>query len=326
MLYWSKMYKTRYIFIACMLAWSALISAHTPLSPETRHFLSIHGDAGYSALLHTIAGQKPSTGMAAMVGFDYRLFHNNFIFSAGIEGMYELNANHLDDHDEAIPMMDTEGDIFQMHVHVDKSRDLAHMANVNIPLLFGGEWGRFYFMVGPKVAINLYGMTASSAQITTYGEYDKYYDDFYDMVNHQFVSNQYMSSASLPLKWNFNIMAHAEIGGRVGHMFKHQQFRINPDKVRMYLAAFVDFGLLNLHVSSGGSPIFGYRETDQGVQFYLQPLLMSSLADNAVFRNLNVGIKYTIAFELPKQGKSYIYDNNKVGRDYRIRGGNQGLK
>ncbi len=316
----------RYIFIACLLAWSALISAHTPLSPETRHFLSLHGDAGYSAILHTIAGQKPSAGMAAMIGFDYRLFHNNFIFSAGVEGMYELNANQLDDHDEAIRMMDTEGDIFNMHVHVDKSRDLAHMANVNIPILFGGEWGRFYFMVGPKVAINLYGMTASSAQITTYGEYDKYYDDFYDMINHQFVSNQYMSSAALPLKWNFNIVAHAEIGGRIGHMFKHQQFRINPDKVRMYLGAFVDFGLLNLHVASGGSPIFGYRETDKGVQFYLQPLFQSSLADNAVFRNLNVGIKYTVAFELPQKGKSYIYDYNKVGRDYRIRGGNQGLK
>lgn len=316
----------RYIFIACMLAWSALVSAHTPLAPETRHFLSLHGDAGYSAMLHTIAGQKPSTGVAGMIGFDYRLYHNSFIFSAGVEGMYELNVNHLDDHDEAIRMMDTEGDIFNMHVHVDKSKDLAHMANVNIPILFGGEWGRFYFMVGPKVAISLYGMTASSAQITTYGEYDRYYDDFYDMVNHQFVSNQYMSSATLPLKWNFNIMAHAEVGGRVGHMFKHRQFRLNPDKIRMFLGAFVDFGLLNLHASSGGAPVFGYRETDKGVQFYLQPLLHSSLADNAVFRNLNIGIKYTIAFELPQKGKSYIYDSNKVGRDYRIRGGNQGLK
>ena len=320
------MHKRRYLFIVCLLAWSALICAHTPLSPETRHFLSLHGDAGYSAILHTIPGQKPSTGMAAMLGFDYRLFHNNFIFSAGVEGMYELNANRLDDHDEAIPMIDTEGALFNMHVHVDKSRDLAHMANLNIPLLFGGEWSRFYFMVGPKIAIRLYGMTASSAQITTYGEYDRYYDDFYDMVNHQFVSNQYMSSAALPLEFNFNVMAHAEIGGRVGHMFKHRQFRVNPDKVRMYLAAFVDFGLLSLHASSGGSPIFGYRETDKGVQFYLQPLFRSSLADNAVFRNLNIGIKYTIAFELPKPGKSYIYDNNKVGRDYRIRGGNQGLK
>ena len=310
----------------CMLVCSTLMWAHTDLAPETRHFFSLHGDAGYSALLHTIEGQKPSAGVNAMIGFDYRLYHNNFIFSIGAEGMYELNINHMDDRDEAIPMRDTEGDIFKMHVHVDKSLDLAHMANVNVPVLFGGEWGRVYFMVGPKVSLNLYGMTTSSAQITTYGEYDKYYDDFYDMVNHQFVSDQYMSSAKMPMKWNFNIMAHAEVGGRIGHMFKHQQFRINPDKIRMFLAAFVDFGLLNLHVSSGGSPVFGYLETDKGVQFYLQPLMQSALADNAIFRNLNIGIKYTIAFELPQKGKSYIYDSNKVGRDYIKRGGNQGIK
>ena len=54
--------------------------------------------------------------------------------------------------------------------------------------------------------------------------------------------------------------------------------------------------------------------------------MQSALADNAVFRNLNVGIKYTIAFELPQKGKSYIYDSNKVGRDYIKRGGNQSIK
>lgn len=316
----------RYGFIVCVLVCSTLMWAHTDLAPETRHFFSLHGDAGYSALLHTIEGQKPSAGVNAMIGFDYRLYHNNFIFSIGAEGMYELNINHMDDRDEAIPMRDTEGDIFKMHVHVDKSLDLAHMANVNVPILFGGEWGRVYFMVGPKVSLNLYGMTTSSAQITTYGEYDKYYDDFYDMVNHQFVSDQYMSSAKMPMKWNFNVMAHAEVGGRIGHMFKHQQFRINPDMVRMYLAGYVDAGILNLIVSSGGAPVFGYLETDKGVQFYLQPLMQSALADNAIFRNLNIGIKYTIAFELPQKGKSYIYDSNKVGRDYIKRGGNQGIK
>ena len=102
--------------------------------------------------------------------------------------MYDLNANRLDEHDEVLLMRDTEGDIFNMHVHVDKSRDLAHMVNLNIPLLVGGEWGRFYFLVGPKVSLNLYGSTSSVAQITTYGEYDRYYDDFYDMPNHQFVT------------------------------------------------------------------------------------------------------------------------------------------
>lgn len=314
------------VCIVCVSLSCLCASAFTPLSPETLHFISLHGDLGYSALLHTIAGQPPAAGLNANIGADYRLYHNNFLFSIGIEGMYDLNANRLDEHDEVLLMRDTEGDIFNMHVHVDKSRDLAHMVNLNIPLLVGGEWGRFYFLVGPKVSLNLYGSTSSVAQITTYGEYDRYYDDFYDMPNHQFVTGQHMGSATMPMKWNFNIMAHAEIGGRINHMYKHKQFRLHPDKVRMYLAVYADFGVLNLHASSGGAPLFDYRETDQGVQFYIQPLMMSSIADNATFRNLNVGIKYTVAFELPQKGKYHVYDYYKVGRDYRKRGGTQSIK
>lgn len=300
--------------------------AHTPLSPETRHFVSLHGDLGYSALFHTIPDQKPAAGMNTDFGLDYRLFHNTFLFSIGVEGMYELNANHLENINMFLPMIDTEGDLFNMHVQMDKSRDLTHMVNVNIPVLFGGEWKRFYFMAGPKVSLNMYGATSSKAQYTTFGEYERYYDDFYDMPNHQFETGRQMASGTLPMKWNFNIMAHLEVGGRIGHMFKHQQFRLNPDMVRMYLAVYADYGVLNLY--SGATEdvgTFGYRETDKGVQFYVQPLMLSNLAAGAKFHNMNIGIKYTVAFEIPTASKSYIYDWKKEDRDYRKRGGNQSI-
>lgn len=314
----------RYIFIVCSILLCVSASAFTRLTNETYHFVSLHGDLGYSMLLHSIQGQTPASGMNTNIGVDYRLNHNNFLFSVGVEGMYALNANKLDKLDVSIPMMDTEGDLFDMHVLVDKSKDLSHMVNLNIPLLVGGEWGRFYFLVGPKVSLNLYGSTSSTAQVTTYGEYDRYYDDFYDMPNHQFVTGQQMSSANIPLKWNMNVLAHLELGGRINHMYKNKQFHLHPDRVRMYIAGYVDFGLLNIHHTSGGAPLFEYRETDQGVQFYIQPLLVSSMSDNAVFRNLNFGIKYTIAFELPQHGKSFIYDYKK--NEPFKRGGNQGIK
>lgn len=302
------------------------MSAQTELNPEITHFVALHGDAGYSSLLHSMKGRTPAMGINANIGIDYRLQYNHFLFSVGAEGMYQLNANHIGQLTETIRMRDTEGEQFDMHVRVDKSQDLTHMANANIPILFGGEWNRFYFLVGPKVSVNLYGATSSTAQVTTYGEYERYYEDFYDMENHQFVSGQPMASALLPMKWNFNIMAHLELGGRIGHMFRHKQFRLNPDKNRLYLAGFVDFGLLNIHNNKNGKPLFDYQETEQGVKFFIQPLLLSNLSDNVFFRNMNVGIKFTVAFEMPKHGKSYIYDSNRVERDYRKRGGNQGLK
>lgn len=316
----------RYVLIVFAALYCLCAGAYTRLTPETRHFVSVHGDLGYSALLHNISGRKPSTGMNTNIGVDYRLYHNNFLFSGGLEAMYELNSNKMDNFDETIRMMDTEGDAFDMHVLMDKSRDLSHMVNVNIPLLIGGEWNRFYFLIGPKFSINVYGATSSRVQYTTYGAYELYYDDFYDMPNHQFESRQTASSGALALKWNFNIMAHVEIGGRLGHFTTYKVFRRNPDKTRMYLAAYMDFGVLNLHTGKEGSPVFEYKETDKGVQFYVQPLMLSNLAAGAIFRNLNVGIKYTIAFELPQRGKSYIYDYDRIENHYRRRGGNQTIK
>ena len=305
---------------------SAGIRAFTRLTPETHHFVALHGDLGYSALLHTIPGQRAAAGVNANMGIDYRFFRNNFILSVGAEGMYELNSNNLKAVDMTVPMMDTEGDLFQMHVMMDKSRDRSHMVNLNIPLLIGGEWKRFYFLLGPKVSINMYGSTSSKAEYTTFGEYDRYYDDFYEMPNHQFESGRKMSSSSIKMKWNFNILAHAEIGARIGHMYKHQMFRLNPDMIRMYVALYADFGVLNLHSASKTDVgTFGYRETDEGVQFYVQPLMLSNLASGAVFRNLNVGVKFTVAFELKQNSKSYIYDYHRVERHYRKRGGTQAI-
>lgn len=305
---------------------SAGIRAFTRLTPETHHFVALHGDLGYSALLHTIPGQRAAAGVNANMGIDYRFFRNNFILSVGAEGMYELNSNNLKAVDMTVPMMDTEGDLFQMHVMMDKSRDRSHMVNLNIPLLIGGEWKRFYFLLGPKVSINMYGSTSSKAEYTTFGEYERYYDDFYEMPNHQFESGRKMSSSSIKMKWNFNILAHAEIGARIGHMYKHQMFRLNPDMIRMYVALYADFGVLNLHSASKTDVgTFGYRETDEGVQFYVQPLMLSNLASGAVFRNLNVGVKFTVAFELKQNSKSYIYDYHRVERHYRKRGGTQAI-
>lgn len=316
----------RYLFIVCCMLMSAGIRAFTRLTPETHHFVALHGDLGYSALLHTIPGQRAAAGVNANMGIDYRFFRNNFILSVGAEGMYELNSNNLKAVDMTVPMMDTEGDLFQMHVMMDKSRDRSHMVNLNIPLLIGGEWKRFYFLLGPKVSINMYGSTSSKAEYTTFGEYERYYDDFYEMPNHQFESGRKMSSSSIKMKWNFNILAHAEIGARIGHMYKHQMFRLNPDMIRMYVALYADFGVLNLHSASKTDVgTFGYRETDEGVQFYVQPLMLSNLASGAVFRNLNVGVKFTVAFELKQNSKSYIYDYHRVERNYRKRGGNQNI-
>ena len=312
----------RYANIFLLMLVCTVATAHTKLTPEIRHFISLNGDLGYAALLHNIPNHPSSTGINTNIGVAYRLYYNRFVLSVGAEGAYQLNANQIEDRDFTIPMKDTEGEAFDMHVLVAQSQDRTHMVNLNIPVLLGGEWGRFYFAAGPKVAINVYGAAMSKALYTTYGEYNLYYDDFHDMPNHQFVTDNTMQSGTLPMKWNLNILAHAEIGVRLGKI--DNRSRSAKNNIRMYIGAYADCGILNLVSGKYAYPIFDYHETeDQGVQFYVQPLMRSNLTNGAIVRNLNVGIKYTIAFEILQPGKSYKYEHKKTKQLKRNRGGNQ---
>ena len=299
-------------------------NAHTRLTPETHNYVTVHGDLGASVLLHNIPNQKPGAGMNGIIGVDYRLYHNNFLFTIGAEGMYNLFVNPLDNVHDTLMMNDTEAQLFGMNVLVKSSRDRAHMVNVNVPVLVGGEWGNFYFLVGPKLSLNLYGATSSSALATTYGDYDRYYDDFYDMPNHQFETNKPLESGMIAMKWNMNVLAHVEIGGLFQTVKKHRGYTRYAEKVRTYLSVYADFGVLNLRSSQGGNPIFGNRETDQGeVQFYVEPLLTSDLSDGKIFRSLSIGVRYTVSIPMPERGKSYKYNHKRSSVLNRKRRGTQ---
>ena len=308
-----------FIALACAYA-----QAQTRLAPEIHHFISLNGDLGYSALLHPAIKEYPfSNGLDAHFGVNHRFYYNNFLMSIGVEASYQLNFNHMKDLDFTIPMRDTEGEFFQMHVIVDNSQDKTHMVNVNVPFLLGGEWKRFYFLVGPKLAFNVYGSASSKAEYTTSGQYGRYYDDFYDMENHQFVTENVMESGLLDIKWNTNFLMHFEIGARIDDFYKHKSFHIKKEWMRMYLSAYVDAGVFNLLYAQKNKVIFGYHETeDKGLQFFIQPLLLSSLANNVEVRNISTGVKFTMAFEIPQKGKSYIYRSENEKRKFK-RGGNQ---
>lgn len=266
--------------------------------------------------------------MNAAIGCGYRYNRNNFVFSVGIEGSYCFTAFNISNLDFLLPMRDTEGDLFDMRIRVSRSRDVTRMADICIPVLLGGEWGRFYWMAGPKLAISVYGSAYSRAEYTTIGEYDRYYDDFQNMPDHQFVSDQITESELLPVKWNMDVRAHLEIGARLDRFNRYKGFHAKKAETRMYLAVYADAGLLNLRSEAGNIPIFDYKETpDAGLQFFIQPVMRSSLTDRTFVRNIHAGIKFTVAFELQQRGKSYKYDDSSLLRRASLkRGGNQALK
>ncbi len=301
--------------------------AFTRLNAELEHYLTLNGNLGFASLLNSIEGQPVSPGMDTELGIGYRVFYNDFVFATNIALSYNLYSSSHRMVNTHIDMLDTEGDPFKMHVYVNNGKDLTHALNLNLPLLVGGEWGRFYFLVGPKFAYNVYGTVNTTADCTTSGVYERFYEDFYNMPNHQFRNEQQITTEETPkLKWNFNLMAHAEIGWSINTGYLQKKINNEPQKITWFASLYADYGLLNINtVPNGATDLFYYKETNEGVKYYLTPLLLSSSASGAVFNNLNIGVKFTVLFQMPIAPKAFIYEASKNTRDWK-RGGTQAIK
>lgn len=309
------------------LLYSVMGFAFTRLNAETEHYVTFNANIGYANLINSIQGQPVSPGIDTELGVGYRIFHNDFLFATGLGCSYNFYVSNQPIVDTKIDMLDTEGDPFKMHVYVNHCQDLAHAVNLNIPLLIGGEWGRFYLLAGPKFAYTLYGVTEAKAQCTTSGIYDRFYNDFFDMPNHQFETEQEISNGGKEkLKWGFNLMAHAEVGWCINRQALDKKYHLQPEKVTWFVSLYADYGLLNINTAPADAEnTFYYKQTDEGVKYYVTPLLLSKPAYNAAFNNLSVGVKFTVLLQLPIAPKQFIYDSDKNTRDWK-RGGTQAIK
>lgn len=277
--------------------------AYTRLNPELHHFFSADVALGYASLLNNSEQVETGSGVAAHIGVGYRVLYNRFLFATGAELYYMYNAYSMSAAMLNLKMVDTEADPFTLHVDATAGRDWVSALNLNIPLFMGMEYRRFYFLAGPKLCINIANQMQAQATAITTATYDKYIEDFEDMPNHML--GQYdLSSGNQRAPWNIDVMAHVEIGGRIGSFSFDKGGDIVHPKHRIYLAAYMDYGLLNLNQVTVGDARIGYEQpSGQALRLYLTPALMSKDIVGAWVRQLSVGIKATVLLELPKRDK-----------------------
>ncbi len=292
--------KFRCYSVAILFGISQMLGAQTRLTPEKHHFLSVDGSVGYASLQTNAQEINSVAGTALSVGVGYRLFYNSFILSVGVNGQYMYDAVKAQDASLQIGMTDTEGQAFTMLAEASGWKDRCHSVNLNIPVLVGAEVNRFYFMVGPSFCYNVWGQTATEAQLRTRGQYDRYIGIFDDMENHALYARS-IESGKQALSWNIDLLAHAEIGFRLGEVTKEKGADVPQSRHRFYIAIYGDYGLINIHKAVSQGDRFGYTESSEtGVAFGVTPTMLCQELRSATVHPYSVGVKLTYLFELPQ--------------------------
>lgn len=289
------------------------------LVPDDFHFMGIWGRAAYSTLLNPSNVVVPAPGFSPAIGVGYRMYHNHFILNVGVEGQYSYLTNGVSDGGVEIPMIDTEDDPFIMHAYLGDCKDVVRSAFINVPLHIGGEYDRFYAMIGATFQCQLFGNTESRSMLTTTATYDRFMEDFHSMDNHLLVDDKLVSSGNRPLKLNVNLLLDAEIGVRVDRFLWKKGYDVHNHSYRIYLGAFVQYGLLNIHQPIAEGSILSFEQTEsEGVKFFVMPAMLCNELVQTPFYNLNVGLKLSAFFELPKDRNGMIYDAHGAKKYHRV--------
>jgi len=293
------------------------------------HSFNVWVQGGYSNLfLKSSEVVSNPGGFGGIAGLGYGYKYNHFILETGVEFDYKSSLSKYRDFsmqagkfiDEntgrEIPVGATitsamrpvvEGGFvhtgftpesrFVMQYNFTDLQDSYKICYVNIPLRVGGTFNGFYFLVGPKIGLNVLSYAETSGKHSSTGYFPQDIGYLSEMPNHSFVKNKTGGDDTrFNGKLGLNLAASAEVG--VNFLLPYTHFQ------ELRLAVFADYGVLDVnsndYISTANTngdfvyvPATGQAGLDPNVVKY------NSLLTSNVKPSVNpfiVGLKVTVLF------------------------------
>lgn len=245
---------------------------------------------GYAANPSGIAELSIDKGYTAGLEMNYQYCQGRFLVMTGVGFRWQDARERFRDiltWDE--PKVDTQGGDYTLRYSILRY-DRQRMGQVTIPLLFGEQVGSFYFLVGPKLHINLLGNTRQDICITTTAIYDQYFSPLHDMADHGLRTAvwEHYNSPALPHRWDVRFSVEAGID-------LSDAFRFASGTAR--LGVFAEGGVLPERVpASAELPLINTTTFDYS-EWVCHHVMHSQMANEKWIGSLNVGLKLTLLFD-----------------------------
>ena len=302
------------------------------MNAKVTNYIGATAQVGEWSLMPSGSTYSPSMGVAGGLGFLYELqagrtySPTRFLLDMGVgagAGMtsYRQSSSATV---ERLNQLDSDGWQFDYIYNVNNRRDSYNDVAVHVPLMVGMQHKRFYFLAGVKVYAHIWTKTKSTASIETYGRYTygageggatiigtTGQSDLRDVPAQQFFTG-FPKSGGVKTTLNLDMDASLEIGARLGKVFYDIGYDVPKRKIEYRLAAFVDYGLLDLHSKGTKDALIApsaYDPTPNATTM-VDNLVMNDIMSTTGFaskvNNLVVGLKFTILFQMPDEGKCVI--------------------
>lgn len=288
-------------------------NAQARMADRTHSNFGFSVEGGFSHLffgqnLSPFAGfAAPSYGGGAGAALFYELQHRHLLFRVGFGIDYTANTCRFNSPDYTASIAEYPSMFYHYDFHHFKETTSYGIGYV--PVLFGGLFEKFFFLVGAKIGVLPFAtFTQPATQVTIWATDNDVIDPLEEIYTHQ-MKDYAFTGQRVPMDVNrLNVMGSLELGVNLDRVLWSD---VNPrhmttnEKAKHYrLSFFLDYGFSNLfrYKANTDANVEGGLYAFNGVSD-ITPFSMFGYAahQRAWLNNLMVGIKFAFMYELPRR-------------------------
>lgn len=327
-----NVYLSFLLAVLLMLPVSGISAARKKKSQRNSNvtsFVDVYGGAGYSSLLHNIPDSKIPGGGAGMLGVGYFMKHKSkFEFRTGLEFMFLNSSTKMEnlrfqgDFNYKHPGTDVMMEYHMDFVDYKNSKRLEYYTeqhnrlSVGLPVMFGAQFSRYYFLVGAKVNMGVLGMYSMKSPLKTYLVDPTIIDNLENMPNHTLQTTEVRNNGSI--SFGLDVTGSAEFGICLDEWMPSKALTITRGRSKMPVSyrvgIFADYGFLNINANSTENILLDFPGMEPNGDKYNVPaknlkdvkprsILASNYAAEAVVNPLVVGAKFSVLFQVSPKPK-----------------------
>lgn len=322
------------------------------------HYINFYGGVGYSSLLSNY-GQQDSPwggvnaparvpaqsvlnpngvefngtfrnralgGVGGLIGVAYELRHERFLFNIGPEFRILSTTDAMDfkaveGATDAFIAAHPAYNTMTQYYRFSPFTETTVVGQIMAPIMFGGDFGTFYFLVGPKVGFTLVGAYAQGGKLHTWVRDEAALNPSWNQLYNHYDVNTGLNSNGLYAgggkgnnAFGLDITASAELGINLDDYMPAEWAERNENSPKPWhfrIAAFVDYGVWNMnvqHKDADGNPdkllVAGGDIAMDEVGFPVKTIATNSVHQssfaNGRLNSLLVGVKFTARLQLTK--------------------------
>ena len=329
----------------------------TPVSAQIENFVGAWAQGGEYSYLSNVNGVlqngrpfalRSSLGGGGGLGVMYEMrAGRHFLLDAGIgfNTSWTQFRTHRNDTSFMMPNQSDSisGLSFNYQYDLSNRRDAYLSTSLQVPLMIGGQWGNFYFLAGAKLDLPLATRSIININMDAHG-YDKMTNMLLpDTLCKGFVSGYPLKTKKDSIKiFTPDVNLTAEIGFRLGKVYKERGYDVPDPAVQYRLALFAEVGVLNVRIKPNDDvkPIYGkipgYTYGNFDFSNVLTDVMNSKEAEEAgyppkvvdgedyeggntpaanlekpvsttFFRSFMIGLKFTVLIRMPEKKIRRVY-------------------